>query len=81
MIGAIYGLVAARFPLRYSTHAIAGMTYGVVWWLLGALIAMPLMMGMSNMVMTVGPDQWMSLMGHVIFGLVTGLLFARISRS
>ncbi len=48
----------------------------------GVVFAMIMgMMGMPNMVLTVGPDQWTSLMGHVIFGLVTGLLFARISRS
>jgi hypothetical protein len=42
---------------------------------LGALILMPLMLGMSAMVLQIGGDQWMSLIGHLIYGVVTGLAF------
>jgi uncharacterized membrane protein YagU involved in acid resistance len=54
---------------------IAGALYGVVWWVLGALILMPLMLGMTQMILAIGGPQWMSLLGHIVYGVVTGLLF------
>lgn len=41
---------------------------------------MPIMLGMSNMVFQIGEAQWMSLVGHVIYGIVTGLLFIPLAR-
>ena len=79
-IGGVYGLVAARLPQKALTGIVAGAVNGVVWWVLGALIVMPLMLGMSNMVLQIGDAQWMSLMGHVIYGIVTGLLFIPLSK-
>lgn len=49
-IGAVYGVVAGRLSQTALTGVIAGAANGVVWWVLGALIAMPIMLGMSNMV-------------------------------
>ncbi|HAJ38407.1 MAG TPA: hypothetical protein DCL15_22290 [Chloroflexi bacterium] len=79
-IGAVYGVVAGRLPQSALTGIIAGAVNGVVWWVLGALIAMPLMLGMSNMVLQIGEAQWMSLVGHVIYGVVAGLLFIPLAR-
>ena len=50
------------------------------WWVLGALILMPLGLGMANMIFQIGTTQWLSLMGHLIYGMVTGLLFVVLSR-
>ncbi len=36
---------------------------------------MPLMLGMGDMVLQIGQPQWLSLMGHVIYGIVAGLLY------
>lgn len=74
-IGAVYALAAGRLPQNALTGVIAGAVNGVIWWVLGALVAMPLMLGMSNMVFQIGDPQWMSLLGHIIYGVVTGLLF------
>ncbi len=79
-IGAIYGIVASRLPRTTGTAVVAGAVNGVVWWVLGALILMPLMLGMNEMVFQIGQPQWMSLLGHLIFGVVTGLLFIPLSR-
>ncbi len=54
--------------------------YSIVWWVLGALILMPLGLGMTQMVLVIGGPQWMSLMGHMIYGLVTGLLLVALTR-
>lgn len=74
-IGAVYGWVAGRFAVNATNAIIGGMINGVVWWVLGALVLMPLMLGMSEMVFVIGNDQWLSLMGHIIYGLVTAFVF------
>jgi uncharacterized membrane protein YagU involved in acid resistance len=73
-IGAVYGVVISRFPNTTQVALAGGIINGVVWWVLGALILMPLMLGMSQMVFVIGGDQWLSLMGHIIYGLVTAFL-------
>ena len=79
-IGAVYGSVAGRFALTRKNAVIGGMVNGVVWWILGALILMPLLLGMSQMVFVIGRDQWLSLMGHLIHGLVTAFVFIPIMK-
>jgi uncharacterized membrane protein YagU involved in acid resistance len=78
VIGAIYGVVMSR--VAGAPAWLAGLINGVVWWVLGALILMPLMLGMSEMVFSVSGPQMMSLAGHVLFGLVTAYLFAFLAR-
>lgn len=74
-IGAVYGLVAGRFAVNGATALIGGIVNGVAWWVLGALVLMPLLLGMSQMVFVIGQAQWMSLLGHIIYGLVTSFVF------
>lgn len=74
-IGAVYGVVVLRFPNRASTALLGGIVNGVAWWVLGALILMPLMLGMTAMVFVIGQAQWMSLLGHLIYGVITGFAF------
>ncbi len=74
-IGGVYGLVAGRLPQTTGAAIVAGAVNGLVWWVLGALILMPLMLGMAQMVFQIGQAQWFSLMGHILYGVVTGLLF------
>lgn len=79
-IGAVYGAVAIRLAPYWGTAVIAGMVNGIVWWVLGALTLMPLLLGMSQMVLVVDTPQWLSLMGHLIYGVVTALLFVALSK-
>jgi uncharacterized membrane protein YagU involved in acid resistance len=79
-IGGTYGVAAGRLPSGWLTAVIAGMVNGVVWWVLGALLLMPLGLGMTQMVFVIGQAQWMSLMGHAIYGIVTGLLFVPLNK-
>jgi hypothetical protein len=53
----------------------------VIWWILGALLLMPLMLGMREMVLVIGGAQWMSLVGHLLYGVVTGLVFIPLARN
>jgi uncharacterized membrane protein YagU involved in acid resistance len=79
-IGGVYGLVARRFPATAGTAVVAGAVNGVIWWVLGALVLMPLMLGMTDMVFQIGGAQWMSLIGHLVYGVVTGLLFLPLNK-
>lgn len=80
VIGAVYGVIAARLPAGWLVSMGAGIVNGIVWWVLGALVIMPLMLGMTDMVFQIGDAQWMSLVGHLIFGIVTAGFFTLIQR-
>ncbi len=73
--GAIYGFFAVRFPLTWRVAALGGFVYGVIWWVLGALILMPALLGMFQNIFVIGQMQWMSLLGHIIFGEVLAFSF------
>jgi hypothetical protein len=78
--GAIYGFFAVRFSLTWRNAVLGGLAYGVIWWVLGALILMPAMLGMFEKIFMIGTMQWMSLMGHIIFGEVLALSFVWLYR-
>jgi len=73
--GAIYGFFAVRFALIWRNAVIGGFVYGIIWWVLGALILMPAILGMFQMIFVIEQMQWMSLLGHIIFGEVLALSF------
>lgn len=79
-IGAVYGVVVGQLPLTTTFAFFGGVVNGIVWWVLGALILMPLMLGMSQMVFVIGADKWMSLLGHIIYGLVTAFVFLPLAK-
>ena len=79
-IGVLYGLVARRLPQNLDTALLAGAANGAAWWVLGALILMPLLLGMGNMVLQVGHAQGISLVGHLVYGMVTGVIFMEITK-
>ncbi len=75
--GLLFGVAIAAVPTLVATPVIAiaaGALYGVAWWIAGALIAMPLMLGMNEMVFVIEQAQIMSLVGHLVFGVVTALV-------
>lgn len=78
--GAIYGFFAVRFQQSWGNAVLGGLVYGVIWWVLGALILMPALLGMFEMIFAIGQMQWMSLLGHIIFGVVLALSFAWLYR-
>ena len=79
-IGAVYGAVATQLPQGWLAALIGGMVNGVIWWVLGALILMPLGLGMTKMVFVIEQTQWLSLMGHLIYGIITALVFVPLSK-
>ncbi len=80
-IGASFGIILSFVPVKGRIGTIAsGAVYGMIWWVLGALVLMPLMLGMANMLFQIGDTQWASLMGHVIFGVITGFVFNMLDK-
>ncbi|NDJ62262.1 MAG: DUF1440 domain-containing protein [Chloroflexi bacterium] len=77
VIGVSYALVAPRLPQRWPIAIGGGIVLGIVWWILGALIIMPAMLGGN--VLAVGDMQLGSLVGHIIFGIVTAAFFTLIT--
>lgn len=86
LIGALFGVLAYGITGKLGPVLGAGMVYGVIWWVLGALLIMPLWLSvtadpmMKDMVFVIERDQWLSLMGHVIFGLVTAAVLYGLRR-
>ena len=71
--------------MRCSAHALpawaaagsVGLVYGAVWWVLGGLLIMPLWLGMPAF--QIGEPQLWSLVGHLLYGMVTGLAFRALA--
>lgn len=69
-LGGLFAAAAGRWLPRAGTAVAAGAGYGMVWWVLGALLAMPAKLGMP--VFHLDAMAGKSLMGHLIFGMVLG---------
>lgn len=54
----------------YSRGIVVGLLYGALWWVLGPLIAMPMMLGMP--LFMINTMTMFSLMGHLIYGAILG---------
>ncbi len=85
VIGALFGWLLGRRVHGYGSGLGLGALYGLVWWVLGGLILMPMMLGMpvfapltmaGMMPVAIG-----SLMGHLIFGLILGAAFVWLYRT
>lgn len=77
-IGAIFGLAVlavSRMTVTYGAGALLGGLYGVVWWILGPLILMPLLLGMTQMMFAINNNTLMSLVGHIVYGVITGVVY------
>ncbi len=76
IIGAVFGLVFGNLSHTYGQGAAWGLLYGAIWWVLGPLVLMPLLLGMGVQFGTaLAPMNLMSLVGHLIYGLITGLAY------
>lgn len=76
MISMVYGLVLtlffSRFLHSWGRATLAGIVYGVILWVIGPLLVMPLMLGMP--VFGFSATVMMSLMGHMIYGILLALV-------
>ena len=76
VIGAIFGFLFGAQSHTYGLGAALGLLYGAIWWVLGPMILMPLMLGMGlQFGAAFTPPMLMSLVGHLLYGLITGLVY------
>jgi hypothetical protein len=81
VIGAGFGLLLGQRATDWAPAAGLGLGYGFAWWILGPLLIMPIWMGMGPMVANAfDTPNLMSLVGHLAYGLVTGLAYRAIAR-
>jgi uncharacterized membrane protein YagU involved in acid resistance len=80
LIGAAFAVVFGRQVNTRFGGVLWGGAYGVIWWVLGALIIMPVWLGMPVQLHLQGMKMAMpSLMGHLIYGLATGFIYSRLA--
>ena len=80
VIGGVFGwLLGPRTADRMGRATVLGAGYGIAWWVLGGLIAMPLALGMPAfaplLMKPMLPVAMGSLMGHILYGVVLGTSF------
>lgn len=82
VIGALFGWLLGARTTTYRSGATLGAAWGVVWWVLGALILMPLFLGMPVFaplrMAPMRPVAMGSLVGHLIYGILVGLVYVRL---
>jgi hypothetical protein len=82
-IGASFAVLFRRVVHTARSGLLAGMSYGGIWWVAGPLVLMPWMMGMgfgANLNLAAARAALPSLMGHLVYGVVLGLVDARLVR-
>jgi uncharacterized membrane protein YagU involved in acid resistance len=81
VIGASFGALFQRDVRGFGSCLGWGLAYGIFWWFLGPLTLLPILHG--------SPPDWSyqqggalfgSLVGHVIYGLLLGLVYAALDR-
>jgi hypothetical protein len=81
-IGALFALALGGRIHSTASGLLLGAVYGLAWWVLGALVLMPLMLGMPAFapirMPMMQPVALGSLMGHLLYGLILGVGFVKL---
>ncbi len=81
IIGATFGLLFQRDVRGFGSSAAWGLAYGILWWFLGPLTILPIWQGhLPDWHYQHARALFGSLIGHIIYGLIVGLLYAAIDR-
>lgn len=84
VIGAIFGWLLGGQVSGYGSGLGWGAAYGFAWWILGGLILMPVLLGMSAFAPLMMPEMQMvamgSLVGHLFYGLILGGVYVAFAR-
>jgi hypothetical protein len=81
VIGMSLGVLFQRDLRGFGSGMGWGLGYGILWWFVGPLTVMPLWLGRPlDWSWTRGAELFGSLVGHIVYGLLAGLLYAAIDR-
>jgi hypothetical protein len=85
VIGAGFGWILGNRVRGTGPGLILGALYGIVWWVLGGLVLMPLFLGMPAFAPLATPMMrpvaFASLGGHFLYGLVLGTAFVWLTHA
>ncbi|HMA38206.1 MAG TPA: hypothetical protein VKY74_27405 [Chloroflexia bacterium] len=81
LIGMSYGLLFRREAPDLGSSLAWGMVYGLIWWFLGPLTLLPVLLGHPfSWTMTTASGLLPSLVGHLIYGAATAFVFLLLER-
>ncbi len=83
-IGAAFAVLFDAHIKNSKTGIVFGLAYGAIWWVLGPLTLMPLMMGIglgANWSISAAVQMFPSLAGHLIYGGILGCAYAWLGRT
>ncbi|HYS79428.1 MAG TPA: hypothetical protein VEM76_01900 [Anaeromyxobacteraceae bacterium] len=81
IIGASLGVLFQRDLRGYGSSMGWGMAYGILWWFVGPLTVMPIWAGQPlDWSWQRGAALFGSLVGHIVYGLIAGLIYAAFDR-
>jgi len=81
IIGASFGVLFQRDIRGYGSSLGWGLGYGLLWWFLGPLTLLPLLQGVAiDWSYAHGAELFGSLIGHVVYGVIVGVLYAAVDR-
>src|SRR6266436_4150266 len=81
IIGATFGVLFQRDVRGYGSSMGWGAAYGLFWWFLGPLTIIPKWQGLSlDWTYGRGRALFGSLVGHIIYGLIVGLIYGALDR-
>ncbi|CAN5821345.1 hypothetical protein BH20GEM1_BH20GEM1_15810 [soil metagenome] len=84
VMGGVFALMLGDRASKLGQGLGWGALYGILLWVLGALVLMPLLLGMEIFApLTMGPMRpgaWLSLAAHLLSGLLLGGAFALLIR-
>ena len=81
LIGATFGLLFQRDIHSYGSSMGWGLGYAMFWWFLGQLTILPVLSGNPiDWSADRGSELFGSLVGHIIYGLILGVVYASFDR-
>lgn len=81
VIGATFGLLFQRDVRSFGSTMGWGLGYGILWWFLGQLTLLPAAAGAPlDWSAERGSELFGSLVGHIIYGLILGVVYASLDR-
>lgn len=75
VVGAGFGILFHYQPRGYAALTSGGLLYGLLWWLLGPLTLVPLLMGQTPWSIAAARTAFPSLIGLLLYGGIMGLSF------
>jgi uncharacterized membrane protein YagU involved in acid resistance len=81
LIGATFGLLFQKDIRSYGSSMGWGLGYAIFWWFFGQLTILPALAGQElDWSANQGSDLFGSLVGHIIYGLILGVVYASLDK-